>query len=415
MARSFGLKAYRALSGRTSDPCFVPSSMRPSGSLLWIHAAEPGNLLAIYDLADRLRAARYELTVLITLPDASTFEKTRENWTPRESTFLELVPSEHPEAVASFWNHWSPDMCLWVWGRLRPNLLTQAHRSTCPVVLVDADVAGLDGRRDRWLPDLSRQLLEPCAAILVRSNAALQKMESLDLPKGRVRLTPPLVAGGRALPCDDTDLTDLTSTLRGRPVWLANSIHPDELAAVLAAHRTAMKLSHRLLLVLLTARPAFDKQFKEAIQSEGYRLADWDNGEEPDEASQVLLFSDSRDLGLFYRVAPVTFMGGSLGAGHTGRNPFEAAALGSAVLYGPNNRRFMPFYKRLADAGAARLVKDEQSLGTSVTRLIAPDQAAAMAHAGWDVVSEGAAVTDRVIDLVQAGLDGDLEGANARP
>jgi 3-deoxy-D-manno-octulosonic-acid transferase len=108
-------------------------------------------------------------------------------------------------------------------------------------------------------------------------------------------------------------------------------------------------------------------------------------------------------------------MGGSLGEGHTGRNPFEAAALGSAVLYGPNARRFVPFYRRLEEAGAAKLVGDEKSLGAAVTRLIAPDQAAAMAHAGWDVVSQGAAVTDRVIDLVQAGLDGDLEGVNARP
>jgi hypothetical protein len=53
----------------------------------------------------------------------------------------------------------------------------------------------------------------------------------------------------------------------------------------------------------------------------------------------------------------------------------------------------------------ARIVNDATALGTAVSRLIAPDQAAVMAHAGWDVISRGAAVTDKVIDLVQDTLD----------
>ena len=60
---------------------------------------------------------------------------------------------------------------------------------------------------------------------------------------------------------------------------------------------------------------------------------------------------------------------------------------------------------RLAAEGAARIVNDATALGTAVNRLIAPDQAATMAQAGWDVISRGAAVTDKVIDLVQETLD----------
>ncbi len=63
-------------------------------------------------------------------------------------------------------------------------------------------------------------------------------------------------------------------------------------------------------------------------------------------------------------------------------------------------------YSRLAAAGAARIVKDADGLGSAVLRLIAPDLAASMAHSGWEVVSEGAEVIDSVIDLVQSALDG---------
>lgn len=415
MARSFGLKAYRALAGRTSNPKFVPTTTRPDGELVWIHAPEPESLAAIIDLADRLISARYDLGVLITLPDESAVDEDHETISRTKKIVLEPVPHEHPDAVKAFWQHWHPDMCLWTWGQLRPNLLMHAHASGCPVVLIDADVGGFDGHRDRWLPDLSRQLLEPCAAVMARSAAALHKIEGLGLPTEKVDVTAPLEASGQILPCNDTDLAELTSLLSGRPVWLANNVYPDELPAILSAHRSALRLSHRLLLILMPAKAGFDKQFKEAIESEGQRVADWSNGEEPDDAVQVLLATDSLDLGLFYRIAPVTLMGGTLSDGHIGRNPFEAAALGSAILYGSNTRRLEPFYKKLAKAGAARFVENHTALGAAVTRLIAPDQAAAMAHAGWDVVSQGAAVIDRVIDLVQAGLDGDLEGANARP
>jgi len=92
-------------------------------------------------------------------------------------------------------------------------------------------------------------------------------------------------------------------------------------------------------------------------------------------------------------------------AGRDAVDPLEAAALGSAILYGPRVGRHVQSFTRLATAGAARIINDSTALGMAVTRLVAPDQAAMMAHAGWDVVSEGAALMDRITDLVQDALD----------
>jgi 3-deoxy-D-manno-octulosonic-acid transferase len=139
--------------------------------------------------------------------------------------------------------------------------------------------------------------------------------------------------------------------------------------------------------------------------ADDFRVRNWGANEYPEDMTQVLLAGGLDDLGLFYRLAPVSFLGSSLVTGHGGRNPFEAAALGSAILYGPNVRQYLPSYTRLANAGAARIVNDAISLGTAVTRLVAPDQAAVMAHAGWDVVSSGADQTDRVVLVVQNILD----------
>jgi 3-deoxy-D-manno-octulosonic-acid transferase len=242
----------------------------------------------------------------------------------------------------------------------------------------------------------------------------LRKLEALGLNPARIDETAPLQAGGLTLPCSDADLIELSRTLAARPVWLAGNLQADEVETVLVAHRQAIRFSHRLLLVLHPSHNDLVESVRGRISEFGFRMIDWSSGAEPDDTTQVLLAPDPADLGLFYRIAPVSFMGSSLVPGYNGRNPFEAATLGSAVLYGPNVRRYMPFYSRLAKAGAARIVKDAETLAAAVTRLIAPDQAAAMAHAGWDVVSQGADLTDRVIELVNNTLDDLQSTSNAR-
>jgi 3-deoxy-D-manno-octulosonic-acid transferase len=130
----------------------------------------------------------------------------------------------------------------------------------------------------------------------------------------------------------------------------------------------------------------------------------------PDDNCQVLLATAQDELGLWYRVAPLSFLGSSLSSGQHGLDPLQAAALGTAVLYGPNVRNHMPSYTRLAAAGAARIVNDAGALGIAVARLISPDHAASMAMSGWDVVSQGAAVTDRIAELLINSLDAAEEG-----
>lgn len=407
-ARSLGLAAYRALVRRAGAEPAQDAPARPNGELVWLHAAEAGNVLAALDLAKRLMTMRDRLSVLVTLPESASPADPPPGATER--LFILPVPGEHPDNVAGFLDHWRPDICIWTWGALRPNLVIETAARGCPMVLIDADTAGFDGRRDRWLPDLTRRLLCCFETALARSEPALRRLVQLGLPRERGEATSPLLAGGQALNCADSDLDDMSACLGGRPVWYANQILPEEIPVVLAAHRQALRLSHRLLLILHAHDYATAEIALERARARGFTTIRWGEDPYPDETTQVMVADDPGDRGLFFRLAPVSFLGSSLVAGHGGCDPFEAAALGSAVLYGPKVRHYLPSYGRLATAGAARIVNDAGALGNAVSRLIAPDQAATMAHAGWDVISEGAALADRVIDLVQDRLD-DLAGA----
>lgn len=413
MVRSLGLTAYQAIAGRKKPRSDAPTAPRPTGELVWIHAAESGNMIAILDLAARLCSGRLGLSVLVTLPEGAELPAQPPH--PEHIILQQPTPGEHPQTVAGFLDHWQPDLCLWVWGRLRPNLILEAHARGCGLMLVDADVQGFDGQRDRWLPDVTTGLLEKFSNVIARSEAAKKRLMQLGLSRDAIRVESPLQAGGQALPCRDSDLSDLSDMLAARPVWFAAKLQPAEVAVVLRAHRQAMRLSHRLLLILNPAEPAQAAEIAMTAADDGFDVVHWDEGSAPDDTTQVMVAEDHSERGLFFRIAPVSFLGSSLVPDKGGCDPFEAAALGSAVLYGPKVRQFMPSYSRLAAAGAARIVNDSTALGTAVSRLIAPDQAAAMAHAGWDVISTGAELMDMVADLVQDTLDRRLSKAASAP
>jgi 3-deoxy-D-manno-octulosonic-acid transferase len=404
MGPSLSLAAYRAIMRRGPAPTYAPSVPRPDGEVIWVHATSPNRLTALVDLGARLSALRGQLHVLITYdPEKVTATVAKRARVDPKIITCEALPGDHPTLAVQFLEHWQPDACVWTGGFLRPILILDASSQNIPMFLIDAHEDGFDGRKDRWFPEVSRRVLSEFSAIFAQTPAACRKLEKIGVPQSDVVQTNPLLPSGHILPCNEDDLDDMSSHLSGRPVWLAAEVQPEEIAQVLNAHRQAARLAHRLLLTIVPARP--DPTLQDWIIEQGFRVTGWKNGPLPDELTQVVVANGPQDLGLWYRLAPLAFIGSSLVPGHGGRDPFDAAAFGSAVLYGPNVGDFLDAYSRLSVAGAARIVKDADGLGTAVLRLNAPDVAATMAHAGWEVVSEGADLTNKVIDLVQDALD----------
>ncbi len=142
-----------------------------------------------------------------------------------------------------------------------------------------------------------------------------------------------------------------------------------------------------------------------AATGAGLRVAQRAEGDEPEDGTQVYLADGPAEMGLWLRLAPVAFLGGTLPNGPGSRDPFEAAALGVALIHGPATASHGEHWARLDTAGASRIVLNGQELGRAVEALLSPDRAAAMAHAGWDVATKGAEVANRVIDLIREALE----------
>lgn len=400
MGRSFSLAAYRILSRRKPLPRSETNEARPDGELLWCHATSPERLEALCDIVRRLRAQRPGLRVLITLNrDAADAQ------TQPECDMILPLGSDDAVAVGRFLDHWRPDICVWTGGDLMPNLIAEASGRGLPMILLDISEDEVPTRRHRWLPDPARATLDCFDTIMTRDEATAVMLRRSGVAADKITATARLRPGASPPSCRETDLTSANHELIGRSVWLAVAAQAGEFETILAAHRIALRLVHRLLLIVTPADPENLEQLKLCLSDSGLRFGDWDGGDHIGEETQALLSTNPVDLGLWYRVAPLCFVASTFESGPGGRSPLEATALGSAVLHGPDTGNFRDAFASLAAAGAAREVRDADQLGAAVTRLVAPDQAARMALAGWEVVTEGAGLADRLIDLVQDMLD----------
>ncbi|WP_298853621.1 glycosyltransferase N-terminal domain-containing protein [uncultured Ruegeria sp.] len=399
--RSLSLAAYRVLSwGMRNGVGLNPDVPRPEGELVWIHVATPDRLRAVNDFCRRLLQVRPELNFLLTAPPDVDIS----NW-PDCSFPMVNLPHEQNGAAREFLENWRPNLGLWVGGDLMPNIITRADEQAIPLVLFDAQFSVALSRSARWLPDITRVTFDCFHKILTPSADTARQIRRLGVQSVKVEESPPLRISPNPRPWPEDELIETNHTLAGRPVWLAAWVQDKEFISVLTAHRQALRMLHRLVLVLHVANEQEVAPLKRRLESMDLRCVNWDEGGLIEDTTQVVLTSDPENLGLWHRVSAVTFIGSSLERGAGGQDPSEAVALGSAIVFGPFVHRHQELYSSLQQVGAAKEVKTATELGDAVVQLLAPDRAAGMALAGWQMLTEGAPQADALIEMVQDILD----------
>ncbi|MEC7258897.1 MAG: 3-deoxy-D-manno-octulosonic acid transferase, partial [Pseudomonadota bacterium] len=85
---------------------------------------------------------------------------------------------------------------------------------------------------------------------------------------------------------------------------------------------------------------------------------------------QVYLADTLGELGTWYALAPIVFLGGSLRE-IGGHNPLEPASAGAAILNGPHVTNFAETFAPLIATGGAVQVADADDLAAAVLRWLA--------------------------------------------
>ncbi len=387
---ALGLSLYQ-LARRREARALADLPARPAGRLIWLHAPEADQTPPLAELARRIHDEDGH-PVLLTAP-APPYPL------PPGTIWQALPPADTPETARALLDHWLPDCILFAGGELRPALKQAAHARRIAMAMVEARAPHLPDGRDGWYPGLIRASLAPLRAVFALDEPALKALRKAGAPG--LALTGRMEQPSAVLPGNEAERAALAALMNSRPVWLAVDVPPGEEAAVIAAHRAALGHAHRLLLILLPATPTDNPALAARLeQTEGWRVAQRAADEDPEPETQVLI-ADTSELGLWYRLAPIAFLGGSLAGTGCLPDPMQAAALGASVIHGPRPGAFGTVLGRLGAARAARSVASATDLAEALAELLSPDRAAKLAQAAWAVASEGVEVTARAHLLIR--------------
>jgi 3-deoxy-D-manno-octulosonic-acid transferase len=315
----------------------------------------------------------------------------------------QYVPVDLPGAVERFLDHWRPDLAIWVESELWPNLLLATHRRGIPMLLANGRLSAGSSARWHAVPGLARKLLGCFALCLAQDEA--QAVRFRQLGAAAVASVGDLKAGAAPLAADPAALAAFREAVGNRPVWVAASTHPGEEEIIAAAHRRLAPRHPGLLTIVVPRHPVRGPGLAEMLRQTGLRVARRGAAETIAGGIDIYLADTLGELGLFFRLAGIAFVGGSP-SGNGGHNPFEAARLDCAILHGPDMANCAAMAGALNAAGAAQTVADADDLAGAVSRLLAdPAERDARARSAAQVAAAGSGAVAAVLERFAPWLD----------
>lgn len=383
------LLALRARRGkedpaRQGERSGVAARQRPAGEVIWLHAASVGETMAVLPLIEALLDQRPGATALLTTGTVTSAELAASRLGPR--AIHQYVPLDAPPFVARFLEHWRPSLAVFVESEIWPNLILEASRRDIPLALVNARMSKTSFRRWRAHSTVSRPLFGRFAAVLAQSREFADRYTALGaagvVDAGNLKFDLP------PLQVDATLVALCRATLDARPVWLAASTHADEELIVAEAHAVLRETRPDLITIIVPRHPDRGGAIAASLTARGFDGVQRSRGADlPVQAqgtkSGLLIADTLGELGSWFALVPIAFMGKSLSMEGGGHNPIEPARHRAAVLTGPQWDNFDIAYKAMLAVGGAREVRSCAELAAEVKRLLdQPEALAAMQTAG---------------------------------
>lgn len=374
---------------------------RPDGPLLWVHAASVGESTSILPLLQRFSERYPALNMLVTTVTTSSAKLMGKKLPER--AFHQFAPIDQPQVIRRFLKHWRPDYALWVESELWPNMVLQTRKSGCEMVIVNGRMSQKSFQHWLRLRGLAVRLLDCFSHIFPQSEQDARHFKQLGAQSveyvGNIKFDAP------PLPSDPKVMGELIGMIGARPIWMGASTHAGEEAILAEVHLVLRELHSDLLTIIVPRHASRGAAVSLLLRERGLKVALRSRQEPITEETDVYIADTMGELGVFYRVAGIVFIGGSLVA-HGGQNPLEAARLDCAVVYGPHMENFRAICQELETAKACVPVTSLTALQETIDELLRnQEKQERIAQAALKMLEEKGSVVEALVEKLSPALD----------
>lgn len=330
---------------------------------IWVHAASLGETRAVLPLIRRLTEMQFQVvftTVTVAAARIAAIELPK-------GAIHQFAPLDFKPYVTRFLKHWAPSLAVFVESELWPTTMTELRHHHIPQVLVNARMSIRSFNRWKRFDTVSNALFENISLSIAQTKEDAARFSELGVHSvinaGNLKFDSDLPE------VDLSELAKLQDAIGERPVWLAASTHDREELIVAKAHMMLKRSFPNLLTIIAPRHPDRVEAILTELVPLKLKITKRSAGALPASNDDIYVADTIGELGLFYRLAPCSLIGGSL-VPHGGQNPIEPARLGSAIIHGPNVANFANIFDAITKKGGCLCVRNSEDLVRGVAGLL---------------------------------------------
>lgn len=366
---------------------------RPKGHLVWIHCASVGESLSIIPLVRRLVLKSSVLVTTGTVTSAELMEKRLP-----KGAFHQYVPVDYPTFVRRFMRYFHPDVGFFVESDFWPNMMLEAQKCHVPLILLNGRIS--DHSFEEWQKKalfFIRALLRVFVFCLGQTDEDARRLSVLGAVKtdcvGNLKFS------ATDMPFDENEFHSLILSIKDRPVWVASSTHDNEEEQIGQIVVELKKKYPTLLTVLVPRHPHRAKNIASQLSQMG--LSVHQRSLHEDMSCDIYLGDTIGEMGLYYRLAPIVFVGGSL-IEWGGQNMLEPMRLGACTLVGPFTMNFREIIKKAKQFEAIIEVQNKDELKKALSKLFTNNiERQQLSRKGQLLACQETAVLNRVCKCIE--------------
>lgn len=341
---------------------------RPAGPLMWVHVASVGEAQSVLHLISLFLAQNKDASVLVTSITRTSAELLSKRLPER--AIHQFLPVDRPKWVRRFIDHWKPDLIIWAESELWPTILSEIEHRNIPTALINARMSPKSFANWSKAKSLARKILGSFTVILTQTGKDADYYTKLGgrsvVAVGNIKFA------SAPLPSNEADLANLKTSIGDRPLWVYASTHAGEEDLAAETHLALKQKFPDLLTIIVPRHPERRVQILDALQKYNVTICmRGENKTQPTIDTDIYVADTLGELGLFYRLSPLSCIGRSFSLdGGGGHNPLEAAQLKSAVIHGPAIQNLKDIFDPMDAEGASLCVKTPSDLAPTIANLL---------------------------------------------
>lgn len=343
----------KELGGRVFEKFGFYKIKRPEGKLLHIHAASVGESLSIVRLINIiLKEGNYN--VLVTSQTKTSAEILSKKL-PKE-VIHSFFPFDIYPFIKRFKKYWQPDLTLFVESELWPGFINLTESDK--LFLIGARIS--DKSFKNWL------ILQPFARFIINKYKYIYTQSLLDYEKYKVFTNKVKFAGNlkfdnEKLSVNSELVNTLYKSINDKTVICAASTHEGDEAILIKVFKRVKEKNKKLILILAPRHPNRTSKVESLLQKEALNYAIHSKVRGNFKNIDVYLIDTLGELGNFFNLAEITFIGGSF-IDIGGHNPIEPSHFNTLIITGPKFHNFINIYNEFIQKQASLIAHDEEEL-----------------------------------------------------